>query len=235
MKSNHTFSPSRDRAFTLIEMLVVIAIIAILAALIFPAGEAIKKGATLRRARAELGQVELAINSYKAKYGHYPPDNAGDTNTWVNQLYYELVGTVFNNGVYVTASGEGSIPVTDFPAFFGGTPPVVGGFVNASKGGGEDSPVAKNFLAGLKATQNALIVDPGKTGNLNIKGMVLGTAIDGPVMLKGARNVSINPWRYRVSGLGRQNPESFDLWVDILIGGKTYRISNWNEQPQANP
>jgi hypothetical protein len=28
------------------------------------------------------------------------------------------------------------------------------------------------------------------------------------------------------------NPGSFDLWIDVLYGGKTNRISNWSKDPQ---
>lgn len=231
MKIQSAKSNRRNWAFTLIELLVVIAIVGILAALIFPATKAIKEKSTRNRARGELQQVELAINSYAAKLGHFPPDNPSDTTTWVNQLYYELVGTTLvANTAYVTSGEAGSITNngTDFQAFFG-TPLKVGGFVNATKGGGEDSPVAKAYLTGLKPTTYLLVQQGG------VRGMVLGTTVKGPVMLTDGGDKTINPFRYSISGPNRRNPESFDLWVDILIGGKTNRISNWSDSYEIVP
>jgi len=233
MKTRSLNATLSRRAFTLIELLVVIAIIGILAALLFPAGAAIKNKATRNRAQVELDFVANAINSYKSQYGHYPPDNPSNTNTWVGPLYYELRGTTFTDATatYRTDSGEGTIAVADFAAFFG-TPLAVGGFINATKGGGEDAPVAKNFLTGIKPAQYLLIRNP----NLGPYGLVLGSVIKGPLMLNdGAGGKEINPLRYRISGANRQNSESFDLWVDILVAGKTNRISNWSRIYEVVP
>src|SRR6185295_5062625 len=76
----HSFS---DGGFTLIELLVVIAVIAILAAMIIPITGAVNKTKIRSKAKGELAQIETAIESYHAKHGIYPPDNAG--NPYVNQ------------------------------------------------------------------------------------------------------------------------------------------------------
>lgn len=234
MKTSSAPLTSRNRAFTLMELLVVIAIIGILAALLIPIGAALKKKATRSRAHLELKFVAAAINSYKEQLGHYPPDNSADTNTWISQLFYELRGTVFTNGVYQLESGEGKIAPADFPALFGGTK--VGGLVNTTKGVGEDAPVAKNFLTGAKSSQHQLLIQHnGKSG------IVLGTTLKGPVletptlMLNDGAGNEINPFRYRVSGPNRNNAGSFDLWVDILVGKETNRISNWNDGYEVVP
>jgi hypothetical protein len=41
---------------------------------------------------------------------------------------------------------------------------------------------------------------------------------------------TINPWRYNSSN-PTNSPGAYDLWVDVLIAGKTNRISNWRRQP----
>src|SRR5262245_38729064 len=94
--ASSSFSSSSSlhhRAFTLIELLVVIAVMAILAALVIPVTGAVKAASTKSRVRAELAQFETAIDRYKIKLGHYPPDNppANPNDPWplVNQLYYE--------------------------------------------------------------------------------------------------------------------------------------------------
>src|SRR5262249_23552877 len=94
---------SRARAFTLIELLVVIAVISLLAAMIFPITGAVTRNRIRARTRAELEQIATYIEQYKAKLGHYPPDNPGNPRT--NQLYFELVGTTNNGITYVTLDG----------------------------------------------------------------------------------------------------------------------------------
>ena len=64
MKTNHLRNLKPTFAFTLVEMLIVISIIAVLAAMIFPAFAAVKKSMTIKKAKAELRAVVLAIDSY---------------------------------------------------------------------------------------------------------------------------------------------------------------------------
>ena len=96
-------------AFTLIELLIVIAIIGILASLTFPVLGSVKRHQNIQNAQAEMGQLETALNAYKDAFGFYPPDNPA--NPMVNQLYYELEGTTNNGANYVTLDGGASIPM----------------------------------------------------------------------------------------------------------------------------
>jgi len=213
------------RAFTLIELLVVISIIGILAAMLLPVGAAIKKGAIVRKAKTELQQMVTAIESYKAKYNFYPPDSPNSAGgRSVNQLYFELVGTSRQGTDYASLDGVTRIPSASVPMAFGAG---VAGFVNCSKGGGDDvgSP-AVNFLKNLKPGQYGLATIGGVPVRL-LSCSALWTGSTPPV----AGSPGLNPWRY-VSTNPTNNPASFDLWVDVLIGGKTNRISNWSETPQ---
>lgn len=68
--------PRSQNAFTLIEMLVVIAIIAILAGLLFPAIRgAITKG-KVAQANADVRAIEAAIRQYYTEYGKLPVTDA---------------------------------------------------------------------------------------------------------------------------------------------------------------
>ena len=69
------------RGFTLVEMLTVIAIIAILAAMLLPALSSAKKRAMVNRAGIEMGQLVNAISRYESDYGRYP---LGPTGTAVS-------------------------------------------------------------------------------------------------------------------------------------------------------
>jgi prepilin-type N-terminal cleavage/methylation domain-containing protein len=197
--------------FTLIELLIVIAIIGILAALILPVTGAIKRNATLKKAQAELEQVATAIEAYKAKCGHYPPDNPAAPAT--SQLYFELLGTklVSNGSEYETLDGSARIAVGAIPALFG-----TSGFVNCTRtASADDAPAAVNFVKQLR---------PGQYGEVAAGVRVLACSVRWPPD-------TLNPWRY-VSSNPKNNPGAYDLWVDILLAGKTNRISNWSKRPQ---
>lgn len=216
-------------AFTLIELLVVIAIMAILAGFTLVVVGGLKVTQYKNTATAELKQIETALDSYKAKYGVYPPSNAQAyasplTNSLLPQLYYELLG-VTNNGTYfITLDGSAKIAITDVQKAFG-----VGGFVNCSKGSGDDASPAQNFLLGLRQKQIGSVLDDNGVSITN-----LITSVNGPdpnyTLINGEKDV--NPFRYVYPGVN--NPNSYDLWVKIKIKGKTYLICNWSSTAVIN-
>jgi prepilin-type N-terminal cleavage/methylation domain-containing protein len=66
--------PAPRRAFTLVELLVVITIIGILASLITVAAVAALKNAQQTRIKVELGQIATGLEEYKNKVTAYPPN-----------------------------------------------------------------------------------------------------------------------------------------------------------------
>lgn len=68
-----TPSPSR-KAFTLVELLTVIAIIAVLMGLLFPAMGAVKEAARKAQAKNDLTQIVSAVKLFYTEYGRYPID-----------------------------------------------------------------------------------------------------------------------------------------------------------------
>jgi prepilin-type N-terminal cleavage/methylation domain-containing protein len=231
-------------AFTLVELLVVISIIALLAAFTIPALKSFKRAAVLNQTKAEMAQLETAIESYKAAYGFYPPGNssynpansATFSATYFTPLYYELMGTKNTNpnnpglGTYQTLDGSVSILGTDLTTAPAPGPLGVGGFINYAKPGAiEDVIAAKNFLPGLKANQIGYPVT-----NLSYPTIALAviiTAVGGPDPGTAPLGTA-NPWRYVNPGVN--NPQSYDLWVQLDVSGKTNLVCNWNKQVTFN-
>ena len=60
------------RAFTLVELLAVIAIVGILAALLFPSLGAARKTAGRAKTKVQFSQWAAAIESFRREYGYYP-------------------------------------------------------------------------------------------------------------------------------------------------------------------
>ena len=176
--------------FTLIELMVVIAIIAILAgfivALTGPAGEAKVRS----RVTTEMNGIKSAIEAYYKKYGFYPPDNPADPAK--SPLYYELTGND-------PAAG-------DLPGL---------GVLGIANGDKDDKGKRINFFQNLKPAGYAQV------GTTYLLAVPYGSS-------PGAPNV----WKYRSTKPKNttdilHNTETFDLWADVVVGGKKYTISNW--------
>ena len=214
-----------SRGFTLIELLVVIGVIVLLAGLTFPALRGVQRVQTLGRARAELSQLETAIENYKTKLGFYPPDNA--PNWSVNQLYYELMGTTKDNTGYQTLDGSARVLNTGFIAAFGAGSKITG-FMNCSAAGaGDDLANAVKFLKGLKPAQFLAVNNPV---SCTVLGVAVKGSINGSPVFADVNNAKIIPYCYNSSS-PTNNPKSFDLWIDIVVDGRTNRISNWSVKP----
>lgn len=215
-------------AFTLIELLVVIAIMAIIAGFMLVVVHGLKITQSKHIATAELGQIESALEDYKAKYGVYPPSNANPpgtytlplTNSLLPQLYYELSGVTNNGAYFVTLDGSARIRVQDVQSAFG-----VGGFINCSKGSGDDASAAKDFILGLRQKQIGSVLNDNGVPITNIITSVRGPDLN-YMPISGEQDV--NPFRYVYPGVN--NPNSYDLWVKLTISGKTYLVCNWSKQ-----
>ncbi|HYR58447.1 MAG TPA: type II secretion system protein [Chthoniobacteraceae bacterium] len=102
----HTSSHSRAAAaaFTLVELLTVIAIIAILMGLLFPAIGIVKEQARKVQAKTDVNNIVAAVKTYNTEYGKYPPVQdppvAGGTDDFVGDP--AASATINNNALFNT-------------------------------------------------------------------------------------------------------------------------------------
>jgi len=221
----------RNKAFTLIEMLVVISIIGVLAGLTVGISKLASDKMRRSRVKAELNALTMAIDAYKAKFGVYPPDNKRTANLILYetkngqnftqvvlntnaapQLFYELTGCLLTNLTFQDLMFSSRLASADVALQF-----QVKGFVNASRSLGE----TKNFLQSLKPNQVAVFYRDQSTNNpvYFLKVPVKGT--------KAPSKPTQNTWCYN-SRNPVNNPGQYDLWTEIVIGDKTLIFGNWN-------
>lgn len=72
MNTPHLYRSTRPQAFTLVEMLVVIAVIGILAGILLPTFGTIKQRAKVRQAQMEMANLSAAIKAYEKEYNRFP-------------------------------------------------------------------------------------------------------------------------------------------------------------------
>lgn len=204
----------RTQAFTLVELLMVIGIIGLIVGMTvgLVATTGPKKAAAATA--AQMGKIQIALESYKKKFGTYPPDepNWASTNAHWNSLAYEL-GGVRNVSPNFVAERDPSHVVTPamLVSYFN-----LPGFVNQKTGG---SPEVFLNLKGSGLSADFAVLTNG-SGLPAV--MLLQVPAEHPA--GGAANV----WRYRAYPANGHNPKSYDLWAEIkLKGGGTNFIKNW--------
>ncbi|MFH0963653.1 MAG: prepilin-type N-terminal cleavage/methylation domain-containing protein [Planctomycetota bacterium] len=67
-------TPLRRKAFTLIEMLVVIIVISILMGILLPVIQGARARARIQMARVQISEVEKALEAFRDAFGAYPPE-----------------------------------------------------------------------------------------------------------------------------------------------------------------
>jgi len=234
-------------AFTLVELLVVISIIATLAGLVVGLAPTVGERMRESRIRAELAELQFAIESYKAKFGIYPPDNGtylngtqaeqlSETHSGLNPLFYELSGVFVDNanGVFYTADTKQSLNPTDIQKQFSRD-----GFVNAALPNRR-----RPFTHRLNDRQHAGISRTSEAGGLEVLAVGFitdstskrGSGFAWPTDAKTLAqypapipsNPGLNPWHY-VSTSPVHNPGGYDLWAEYFVRGERRILANWKQ------
>jgi hypothetical protein len=157
-------------------------------------------------ARAQLRALTVAINDYKTDLNEYPSDNPNDPSR--PPLFYELTG------VSTDKAGRFTNDVSGQKGFSAKPPFPQDGFRNTRA----DGSAGKNYYAELKPKQYEQPQDPSDP----YKGYwFLVVPVRGP-------NPDFNPFHYNSTN-PTNNPNSYDLWVDIVPRGKVIRIDNWSK------
>ncbi len=115
MKNNFSNSRARRAAFTLVEMLVVIAIIGILAAMLLPVLKSVRDSANKMKAKTEMSQLVTAITAYDADYSRFPvsPQVQAAANAAGGDFTYgaTFIGGVVANGYSYEANNAEVIAI----------------------------------------------------------------------------------------------------------------------------
>lgn len=90
-----------NKAFTLIEVLVVMLIIAILLSLIIGIAAYAKRSAMEKKTAADIEKINMALQEYTLKYGVYPDSTPtkGNARYWTNAA---VIGQFMQQGVFVS-------------------------------------------------------------------------------------------------------------------------------------
>jgi prepilin-type N-terminal cleavage/methylation domain-containing protein len=115
---NSLYSRSATRAFTLIELLTVIAVIGILAAIIIPTTSSARFAANKAKTRAQFSQWGVAFEAFKQEYGTYPQfftngaqklvNQGATTQTTGNHLFHDMLAGAKRDASQLTGATTGN-------------------------------------------------------------------------------------------------------------------------------
>jgi prepilin-type N-terminal cleavage/methylation domain-containing protein len=224
MNTNEHHHDRPRLAFTLIEMLVVITIMAIVAAIVVSSGQSASIAKKKTQVKAELNRIATLIDNYQAKLNSFPPDNGllvantvnysvYDAMAATNPLIYELIGATNTNSsmvVFNSINSANALPTSEYEAIFNR-----GGIANA------DNVEPHNFFQPGPSTKEYSYYASNAApivANPFICGLVVPAESTNHLPVSGV--VGPNFFRYDSSTTNRHNLASYDLWAEFTIGNK---------------
>ena len=126
----------KTRGMTLVELLVVVAILGLLAALLLPAVARLKTRTKVERARIEMNQLVMAISDYQSSYGQFPVSDEGKSVATALREDVTYGGVIEETGAwiagpapYLTNNAEVIAPLLDLECYGDGAPTINRGHV----------------------------------------------------------------------------------------------------------
>ncbi|MDO8542869.1 MAG: prepilin-type N-terminal cleavage/methylation domain-containing protein [Opitutaceae bacterium] len=213
--SRRTLGNSTSRAFTLVELLTSMAVLAILATITIGAVRGVKERASIAQARADLAALSTALEEFKRHFGDYPQlgefGQAPATPTGVS--------ATMPNG---SGPGINTVPAKLFNCLTG--------VFGARAFGNADRVNGPNFLPPQLAARNRI------NGNLTTSYLVPVSNVPNPPS-KTEQNVSLlDPWgrRYLYYYKNARNPNNWQATGYVLFSAGSRVAANGTQTPPIN-
>ena len=226
--------------FTLTELLVVMAIILVLAAILLPALSMVKKNQLARNATTQIEYLKLALDGYKADFGDYPPSSVralgdkadkGSIRNEGNKALVACLATTRENGPYIRSyilSDSNKVRATGV------------GPLNPAQGGGEEGE-GQNTLTGwvFNDTFYREFLDPWGTPYIYLHNRYYGSAAPQVYTIEGKKISGQLTQECDVAAQTDKDdayygPYSFQLWScgpnRINDNGGEDDITSWQSQ-----
>ncbi len=161
---------SSSRGFTLIELMVVIAIIGLLMAILFPVFSKARETARQAKCQSNLMQLVTALNQFRADKGYYPPPPYYDVSDPANPHYVGGFSMLYPD--YVTERDLLICPDDqEAMQFAGWCRDVVycsyNGIIDWTDGDGDNAPDDPTFQLGLYNYNGYTYISGGEPGHSN--------------------------------------------------------------------
>lgn len=209
---------AKRRAFTLIELMVLIAIIAILIGLLLPAVQKVRAAAARIKCDNNLKQMGLAAQNYHDTHHHFPPGigyHPFSANSTFGTFFFHLLPYLDEDALF-----RKSLDTTPFLAPVG---PISVYYP------GNNSVYSRRVAVFLCPSDLSV----GPDGVVKVNGVSFGAACYGPnALIMGESDLSTIPYKVNPQGKTRIDDISDGTSNTILYAEKYARCSNTTMAPQ---